>query len=170
MQVARSAICRATVLGWYLTTCSAEFKTHARHHAHIHPHIWPHTDVRKHTEAWRVEMKYPPHQPYAETRRPRPGDRDHTSDHMTLGYRCTPVLFVLSPISKAMLCLTCFKNAYFNIGALKKISTFSSVSNYLILGFHTTKIMPNPDTWVHVCGCMVVCHHNVTVLNRSEAQ
>lgn len=93
MQVARSAICRATVLGWYLTTCSAEFKTHA----HIHPHTRPRTDVHKHTEAWRVEMKYPPHQPYTETRRPRPGDRDHTSDHMTLGYRCTPVLFVLSP-------------------------------------------------------------------------
>lgn len=55
--------------------------------------------------------------------------------------------------------------------ALKKIiQASSSVSNYLILGLHTTRIRPNPDTWVHVCGCMVVCHHNVTVLTRSEAQ
>lgn len=64
-------------------------------HTHIHPHVRTHGHTpmytNTHTEAWRVEMKYPPHQSYTETWRPRPGDRDHTSDHMTLGYRCTPV-------------------------------------------------------------------------------
>lgn len=91
MQVAQSTICHASILGWYLTTCSVEFKrthTHIYTHAATHTHTWSHTDVHKHTEAWRGEMKYP-HQSYTETWRPKPGDRDHTSDHMTLGYRCT---------------------------------------------------------------------------------
>ena len=45
LQVARSAICRATTLGWYLATCSAEFKTHCmctHTHTHTQTHTWPH--------------------------------------------------------------------------------------------------------------------------------
>lgn len=42
MQVLRSAICCATVLGWYLTTCWVEFK-------YTHTHTSAHTDVHKHT-------------------------------------------------------------------------------------------------------------------------
>lgn len=114
MQVARSAICHATVLGWYLTTCSVEFKytlgththTHMRvhTHAHTHPPTYQHTQMYTNTQAWRVEMKYPPHQPHSETWRPRPGDRDRTSDHMTLGYRGTPVLFVLRHLFLKLCC------------------------------------------------------------------
>lgn len=88
MQVLRSAICCATVLGWYLTTCSVEFK-------YTHTHL-P-TQMYRNTQAWRVEMKYPPHQLHSETRRPRPRDRDRTSDHMTPEYRGAPVLFCPPP-------------------------------------------------------------------------
>lgn len=64
--------------------------TRTRASTHTYTHTRPHTAVHKHTEVWRAEMKYPPHQSCTKTWRPRPGDHDHTSDHMTLGYRCAP--------------------------------------------------------------------------------
>lgn len=64
-------------------------------HTHTHTHL-P-TQMYTNTQAWRVEMKYPPHQLHSETWRPRPRDRDRTSDHMTPEYRGAPVLFCPPP-------------------------------------------------------------------------
>lgn len=139
MQVGRSAICPVDILGWYLTTCSAEFKM--RTHPSTHMHTRPHMDLHRHTEPWRAEMKYPSHQPYTNTWRSRPRDRNRTSDHMTLRYTGKPAhthkctrRFLSSvfcsfyfPYLSLALAHT-FKYAYLNVAALKKIKQFSSLS------------------------------------------
>jgi len=82
MQVAHSTICLATIIGWYLTTCSAEFITHT--YTHIVTHSFTQT-----CSGLEGRDEDPSYQPYTETWRSRPGDRDHTSDHLTRGYTHT---------------------------------------------------------------------------------
>lgn len=150
MQVDCSAICPLAILGWYLTTCSSAH-THIHTQTHRHPttHMptLPHMDLYRRTEAWRAEMKYPSHQPYTNTWRSRPRDRNRTSDHMTLSYTGMQAHKQLNTHTHAhthcflssVFCSFYFpylslalahasKYAYLNVGALKKIKQFFSLS------------------------------------------
>lgn len=185
MQVAWSAICRATVLGWYLTTCSVEFKMHK--HTHTHPptrtHTRPHTDVHKHThrslegrdeissssvlhwdletQTWRPWPYIWPHDPGVQMHSRPP---THTQK-CTPAHTCTLFFMTFLPKSKAMLCLMCHKCAYLNICALRKSQSSFFISNHLILGLHATLIIDAIKSW-HVGTCLWVygcvppqCHH-----------
>lgn len=111
-------------------------RTHAHSPTHMNPR--PHTDVHKHAVAWRVEMKYPPHQRYSETSKTQawrpwpyiwphdPGihmdSHTHTHKCLTHTYRCCSLYHCFCffiPISKALLWLMCSKCDYLNNAALK---------------------------------------------------
>lgn len=131
-------------------------------HTHTHPtNTYAHMATDGHTRMYTSTHK-PGGQRWnilliTETERSRPEDRDHTFDHMTLWYTCT------APHRKdfthgctySSLC-ACFisHSLYWSVlnmpvWILLMWRRISSISNHLILGFHTKQRQ------ILTCGCIM---------------